>query len=102
MYNTFKNNSHSAKIFKLVFGPIYSLIDILVCDASFISLTKILPEPIKLCSKKAKLIALIKPQFELEKKFISKGGIVKDEQLRNNVCLNISSWMENKMYLRCF
>ena len=73
-------------------------IDILVCDASFISLTKILPEPIKLCSKKAKLIALIKPQFELEKKFISKGGIVKDKQLRNNVCLNISSWMENKMY----
>ncbi|MFP6779845.1 MAG: TlyA family RNA methyltransferase [Alphaproteobacteria bacterium] len=72
-------------------------IDILVCDASFISLTKILPEPIKLCSKTAKLIALIKPQFELEKRFISKGGVVKDEQLRNQVCLNISSWMENKM-----
>ena len=72
-------------------------IDVLVCDASFISLTKILPEPIKLCAKNAKLIALIKPQFELEKKFISRGGVVKDDQLRKKVCLNISTWTENKM-----
>ena len=72
-------------------------IDILVCDASFISLTKILPEPIKLCSEKAKLIALIKPQFELEKKFIAKGGVVKDEKLRSSVCENIRLWIEDKM-----
>ena len=72
-------------------------IDILVCDASFISLTKILPEPIKLCSEKAKLIALIKPQFELEKKFIAKGGVVKDEKLRSSVCENIRFWIEDKM-----
>jgi len=72
-------------------------IDILVCDASFISLTKILPEPIKLCSEKAKLIALIKPQFELEKKFISKGGVVKDEKLRGSVCENIRFWIEDKI-----
>ena len=72
-------------------------IDILVCDASFISLTKILPEPIKLCSEKAKLVALIKPQFELEKKFIAKGGVVKDEKLRSSVCENIRLWIEDKM-----
>ncbi len=72
-------------------------IDILVCDASFISLTKILPEPIKLCSEKAKLIALIKPQFELEKKFISKGGVVKDEKLRGSVCEYIRFWIEDKI-----
>ena len=75
-------------------------VEILVCDASFISLKKILPEPLKLCSKKAKLIALIKPQFELQKKFISKGGIVKDEELRQQVCQNISLWIESKMKWR--
>jgi len=72
-------------------------IDILVCDASFISLTKILPGPIKLCSEKAILIALIKPQFELEKKFIARGGVVKDEKLRSNVCENIRLWIEDNM-----
>ena len=72
-------------------------IDIIVCDASFISLTKILPEPLKLCSENAQLIALIKPQFELEKKFIARGGVVKDEGLRNKVCDNIILWVQDKM-----
>jgi 23S rRNA (cytidine1920-2'-O)/16S rRNA (cytidine1409-2'-O)-methyltransferase len=73
------------------------LIDILVCDASFISLRKILPEPIKLCAKNAKLIALIKPQFEVGKKNISKGGVVKDEELRNKCCEEIRLWFEITM-----
>ena len=73
------------------------LIDILVCDASFISLRKILPEPIKLCAKNAKLIALIKPQFEVGKKNISKGGVVKDEDLRNKCCEEIRLWFESTM-----
>jgi len=73
------------------------LIDILVCDASFISLRKILPEPIKLCAKNAKLIALIKPQFEVGKKNISKGGVVKDEELRNKCCEEIRLWFESTM-----
>ena len=73
------------------------LIDILVCDASFISLKKILPEPIKLCAKNAKLIALIKPQFEVGKKNISKGGVVKDEDLRNKCCEEIRLWFESTM-----
>ncbi len=73
------------------------LIDILVCDASFISLRKILPEPIKLCAKNAKLIALIKPQFEVGKKNISKGGVVKDEELRNKCCEEIRLWLEITM-----
>ena len=76
---------------------ITQLIDILVCDASFISLKKILPEPIKLCAKNAKLIALIKPQFEVGKKNISRGGIVKDEELRKKCCEEIRLWLENIM-----
>ena len=81
-------------------SDIQESIDILVCDASFISLTKILPEPLKLCSEKAKLIALIKPQFELQKQLISKGGIVKEEELRQQVCQNIKLWIEDKMLWR--
>ena len=45
----------------------------------------------------AHTFALIKPQFELEKKFISKGGVVKDEKLRSSVCENIRLWIEDKM-----
>ena len=73
------------------------LIDIMVCDVSFISLKKILPEPIKLCSKNAIIIALIKPQFEVGKKYISKGGVVKDNDLRNQCCQDIRLWFENIM-----
>ena len=43
------------------------------------------------------LIALIKPQFELEKKYISKGGVVRNEKLRTQVCEDIKFWLENKM-----
>ena len=78
-------------------NDIPQLIDILVCDASFISLRKILPEPIKLCSKNAKIVALIKPQFEVGKKNISKGGVVKDIDLRNQCCQEIRLWFENDM-----
>ena len=78
-------------------NDIPQLIDILVCDASFISLKKILPEPIKLCSKNAIIIALIKPQFEVGKKYLSKGGVVKDDDLRNQCCQDIRLWFENIM-----
>lgn len=52
-------------------------IDILVCDVSFISLRKALPEALALCADRAALVALIKPQFELGPDKIGKGGLVK-------------------------
>ena len=72
-------------------------IDIIVCDASFISLKKILPESLKLSSVDAKLIALIKPQFEVGKKYIGKGGVVRDKKLRVSCCKDIKLWLENSM-----
>lgn len=69
-------------------------IDILVCDVSFISLKKVLPEPIKLLSRRADLICLIKPQFEVGKKNISKGGIVRDLQIREDCCKDLKAWFE--------
>jgi len=72
-------------------------IDIIVCDASFISLKKILPESLKLSSVDAKLIALIKPQFEVGKKYVGKGGVVRDKKLRDSCCKDIKLWLENSM-----
>ena len=72
-------------------------IDIIVCDVSFISLKTILPESLKLSSVDAKLIALIKPQFEVGKKYVGKGGVVRDKKLRDSCCKDIKLWLENSM-----
>ena len=72
-------------------------IDILVCDVSFISIKKILLDPIKLLAKGAILVCLIKPQFEVGKKYITKGGVVKDELIRKNCCEDIKNWFEKEI-----
>ncbi|NLQ16494.1 TlyA family RNA methyltransferase [Marinomonas sp. M1K-6] len=54
--------------------------DLVVMDVSFISQTKILPQLANLLSKSGQLITLVKPQFEVGKEFIGKGGIVKNKQ----------------------
>ncbi|KAJ6644861.1 16S/23S rRNA (cytidine-2'-O)-methyltransferase TlyA [Pseudolycoriella hygida] len=69
--------------------------DLIVCDASFISLTTILPASLKLGSEKCKLIALIKPQFEVTKEEVGNGGIVRDPLLHHRVCNHIKQWLED-------
>src|ERR1051325_9581747 len=65
------------------------LIDVCVIDVSFISLTLILPNAIGLVTPSGVILALIKPQFELERADIQRGGVVRDpalhEKARNNV-----------------
>lgn len=53
--------------------------DLIVCDASFISLTKIIPELPRFSKTGTEIILLIKPQFEVGKDYLGKGGIVNDE-----------------------
>lgn len=53
--------------------------ELLVCDASFISLEKVLARPLELLSDGGAMIALFKPQFEVGPQFVGKGGLVKDE-----------------------
>jgi 23S rRNA (cytidine1920-2'-O)/16S rRNA (cytidine1409-2'-O)-methyltransferase len=67
--------------------------DIIVCDVSFISLTAVLPASLALAAPLARLIALIKPQFEAGKGAVSKGGIVRDPDLRRAVCRRIAAWL---------
>ena len=68
-------------------------IDLIVCDASFISLTKILPTPLSFAKEAAFLIALIKPQFEAGRKHVSKGGIIQDPEIHRCVCEKITGWL---------
>ena len=54
-------------------------VDLLVCDVSFVSVTKVLAAPLALCRPGADAIILIKPQFEVGRDAIGKGGIVTDD-----------------------
>jgi 23S rRNA (cytidine1920-2'-O)/16S rRNA (cytidine1409-2'-O)-methyltransferase len=53
-------------------------IDLLVCDVSFVSVTKVLAAPLALCRPGADAVILIKPQFEVGREHVGKGGIVTD------------------------
>jgi 23S rRNA (cytidine1920-2'-O)/16S rRNA (cytidine1409-2'-O)-methyltransferase len=68
-------------------------IDLVVCDASFIGLEVVLPAPLALANPGAMLISLIKPQFEVGKGKVGKGGIVRDPTLHEEVCERISAWL---------
>ncbi len=68
-------------------------VDVIVCDVSFISLTKALPAALSLVSEGALLVALIKPQFEVGPKGVGKGGIVKDPDVHIQVCGQIEAWL---------
>ena len=58
-------------------------IDIVVIDVSFISLEKVIPSVLQFLASNAQLIALIKPQFEVGREQVGKGGIVRDEAARS-------------------
>lgn len=69
-------------------------LDWIVCDASFISLTKVLPSALALAKPGATLITLIKPQFEVGKAEVSRGkGVIRDPALHQHVCRDIADWI---------
>jgi 23S rRNA (cytidine1920-2'-O)/16S rRNA (cytidine1409-2'-O)-methyltransferase len=69
-------------------------VDIVVCDASFISLAKVLEAPLRLAKPGAKLVALIKPQFEAGREEVGKGGVVRDPAVHDRVCAAARAWVE--------
>jgi len=71
-------------------------IDVIVCDASFISLAKVLDAPLKLAKRGSKLVALIKPQFEAGREEVGKGGVVRDPAVHGRVCTEAKSWVESQ------
>jgi 23S rRNA (cytidine1920-2'-O)/16S rRNA (cytidine1409-2'-O)-methyltransferase len=68
-------------------------IDLIVCDASFISLAKVLERPMEFAAPVCRLLALIKPQFEAGRDEVGKGGVVRDPAVHARVCDEVSAWL---------
>jgi len=64
-------------------------IDLAVADVSFISITMILPPMATLLAQDAEMVILVKPQFELERQQVEKGGIIRDPSLHARACQRV-------------
>jgi 23S rRNA (cytidine1920-2'-O)/16S rRNA (cytidine1409-2'-O)-methyltransferase len=69
-------------------------VDILVCDASFIALAKVLDTAVDLVRPGGRMIALVKPQFEAGREEVGKGGVVRDAAVHARVCAAAAAWIE--------
>ncbi|MDQ3245388.1 MAG: TlyA family RNA methyltransferase, partial [Pseudomonadota bacterium] len=69
---------------------------VVVCDASFIGMAKVLEAPLKLARPGAKLVALVKPQFEAGREEVGKGGVVRDPAVHRRVCDDAAAWVETQ------
>lgn len=70
-------------------------VDLIVCDASFISLAKVLERPMTFAKPGAQLVALIKPQFEAGRGEVGKGGVVRDAAIHARVCAEVQDWLRS-------
>ncbi len=71
-------------------------IDLIVCDASFISLAKVLARPIAFAVAGTRLVALVKPQFEAGREEVGKGGVVRDPAVHERVCAAAADWIREQ------
>jgi 23S rRNA (cytidine1920-2'-O)/16S rRNA (cytidine1409-2'-O)-methyltransferase len=73
-------------------------VDLCVIDVSFISLTLILPRAVELVTENGVILALIKPQFELQRKDVGRGGIVRDAALHGKAQQKIVKFVEEAKF----
>jgi 23S rRNA (cytidine1920-2'-O)/16S rRNA (cytidine1409-2'-O)-methyltransferase len=71
-------------------------VDLIVCDASFIGLAKVLDVPLGFAVPGARLLALIKPQFEAGRDEVGKGGVVRDPAIHARVCAEVADWITSR------
>ncbi|WP_375396471.1 TlyA family RNA methyltransferase [uncultured Sphingomonas sp.] len=71
-------------------------VDLIVCDASFIALAKVLDVPLGFARAGARLLALVKPQFEAERDEIGKKGVVRDAAVHDRVCRQAAGWVTGR------
>ena len=71
-------------------------VGIIVCDASFIGLAKVLDTALGFAAPGGRLVALVKPQFEAERAEIGKGGVVRDPDVHARVIDDAKSWVESR------
>lgn len=68
-------------------------VDLIVCDASFIGLAKVLDVPLGFAKTDAAVLALVKPQFEAGRDEVGKGGVVRDPAVHTRVCDDVAAWL---------
>jgi 23S rRNA (cytidine1920-2'-O)/16S rRNA (cytidine1409-2'-O)-methyltransferase len=71
-------------------------VDLIVCDASFIGLAKVLDTALDFARPGGRLVALVKPQFEAERHEIGKGGVVRDDSVHERVCAAAAAWVTSR------
>lgn len=71
-------------------------VDMIVADVSFISLTLVLPGALSVLKSGGQAVVLVKPQFELSREEVGKGGIVREPELHLKACQRIQSFIENQ------
>ncbi len=69
-------------------------IDLIVCDASFIALAKVLEVPLGFAAPAARALVLVKPQFEAGREEVGRGGVVRDPAVHERVCAAAAAWFE--------
>jgi 23S rRNA (cytidine1920-2'-O)/16S rRNA (cytidine1409-2'-O)-methyltransferase len=77
---------------KIVTEPV----DLVVCDASFIALAKVLDTALDFAKPGGRLLALVKPQFEAGRDEVGKGGVVRDPAVHERVCEAAASWLRER------
>ncbi|MBV8972448.1 MAG: TlyA family RNA methyltransferase [Sphingomonadaceae bacterium] len=71
-------------------------VDLIVCDASFIGLAKVLERPLGFAKPAARLLALIKPQFEAGRGEVGKGGVVRDPAVHARICKEVTEMLTTR------
>jgi len=70
-------------------------VSLITCDVSFISVTLILPAVVPLLRSDGRMVILVKPQFEVGKGHVGKGGIVRDPELHHQACARVDTAVKN-------
>jgi 23S rRNA (cytidine1920-2'-O)/16S rRNA (cytidine1409-2'-O)-methyltransferase len=71
-------------------------VDLIVCDASFIGIAKVLDVPLGFAKPSARVMTLVKPQFEAGREEVGKGGVVRDPLVHQRVCDEVAAWFAGK------
>ncbi len=87
-----RENTNARSLTPAEFGELF---DLIVMDVSFISATKILPVLPALLSDQARIVVLIKPQFEVEKGEVGKGGIVREPEKHERVVTEVNAFAQS-------
>jgi 23S rRNA (cytidine1920-2'-O)/16S rRNA (cytidine1409-2'-O)-methyltransferase len=84
----------------LTFEQIGEIVQLLVCDVSFISVTLILPAALAMLEQPmGEMVILVKPQFEVGKGQVGKGGIVRESELHEQACNRVEQAVRGAGYL---